>query len=124
MTFAQLQAAELRAARAQHPPLKSAHEGYAVFLEELDEVWALVKAKRQDLPAMKRELVQVLRFGLRMQARYEEAEIRLNLWADAAGVPRESVMAEVKRRADTTVRDWFDHADDIVIELRSGKFNP
>ncbi len=66
MTFTDLQADELREARSHHPPLKSAHEGYAVILEELDEVWEHVKAKRQDLPAMRRELVQVAAMAQRM----------------------------------------------------------
>lgn len=66
MTFPELQAAELRDAQQLHPPLKSSHEGYAVILEELDEVWAHVKAKQQDLPAMRRELVQVAAMAQRM----------------------------------------------------------
>lgn len=66
MTFPELQRAELTRAQAKHPPLKSAHEGYAVILEELDEVWEHVKAKRQDLPAMRRELFQVAAMAQRM----------------------------------------------------------
>ena len=76
MTFPQLQAAELRAAREQHPPLKSAHEGYAVVLEELDEVWAHVKTKQPDYRAMRRELIQVAAMAQRMAEEICEREIR------------------------------------------------
>lgn len=37
-------AAELGRAREQHPAFLSAHEGYAVLLEELDELWDEVKS--------------------------------------------------------------------------------
>ena len=42
-------------------PLNSAHEAYAVILEELDEFKAEVwkKASRRDLAAMRQELLQV-----------------------------------------------------------------
>lgn len=34
---------ELRKAREKHGPMASAHEGYAVILEELDELWEAVR---------------------------------------------------------------------------------
>ena len=34
-------------ARTKHKPINSAHEGYAVILEELDEFWDEVKKKRE-----------------------------------------------------------------------------
>jgi len=37
-------AAELAKARATHAPMNSHHEGYAVILEELDELWEVCKA--------------------------------------------------------------------------------
>lgn len=41
-------------------PFHNAHEGYAVMLEEVDELWAHVKTNqaRRDLPAMRNEAVQ------------------------------------------------------------------
>lgn len=36
-------AAELDRARATHAPMNSHHEGYAVILEELDELWEVCK---------------------------------------------------------------------------------
>ena len=35
--------AELDRARRLHRPMRSAHGGYAVLLEEMDELWAAVK---------------------------------------------------------------------------------
>lgn len=52
---------ELDRARANHKPINSAHEGYAVILEELDEFWDEVKKKRElrDGRRMYEELVQI-----------------------------------------------------------------
>jgi hypothetical protein len=60
-------AAEVRTARSNWPPFNSAHEGYAVLLEEVDElkthVWT--NQKRRDLEAMRREAVQVAAMAVR-----------------------------------------------------------
>lgn len=52
---------ELRKADAQHGNYNSYHEAYAVILEELDEFWDIVKAKREDRDHMHAyvELVQI-----------------------------------------------------------------
>lgn len=56
-------------ARAQHhwPPFNSAHEGYAVLLEEVDELWEHVKTnqRKRDLRAMRKEALQVAAMALR-----------------------------------------------------------
>lgn len=59
--FAELVKAELAEARDKHGPMLSVHEGYAVILEELDEVWDEVKkkTKERDLPNLLKELIQV-----------------------------------------------------------------
>jgi hypothetical protein len=59
--FAGLVEEEVRQARALHDPINSAHEGYAVILEELDEFWDECRRKRgdRDPDAMLLELVQV-----------------------------------------------------------------
>ena len=59
--FAKLVAAELVDARTKHGPQASIHEGYAVLLEELDEVWDEVKkkTKERDMENLLKELVQV-----------------------------------------------------------------
>lgn len=50
---------ELQRARKLHPaPMRSKHEGYAILLEEAEELWDAIK---QDLPAEDRvkEAIQV-----------------------------------------------------------------
>lgn len=53
--------AEYYQAKQNHAPMNSAHEGYAVILEELDELWDEVKKspKKRDMEAMKNECIQV-----------------------------------------------------------------
>lgn len=60
-------AAELARAREQHKPLNSAHEAYAVILEELDEFKAEVwkKTRERDLSAMRAELIQLAAMAIR-----------------------------------------------------------
>jgi hypothetical protein len=52
--------AELERARKKFPPLASAHEGYAVILEELDELWDIIKQKQSERSyvLMRKETVQ------------------------------------------------------------------
>lgn len=58
---------ELQQAMQNWPPFNSAHEGYAVLAEELDELWEHVKTnqKRRDLRAMRKEALQVAAMALR-----------------------------------------------------------
>ena len=58
---------ELDRASSLHPPLGNPHEGYAVILEELDELWDEVKASKpgSDRAAMRREAIQVAAMALR-----------------------------------------------------------
>jgi hypothetical protein len=59
--FAQLVEMALEQTRAKHAPLNSAHEAYAVILEELDEFKSEVWKKREarDRQQMLTELVHV-----------------------------------------------------------------
>jgi valyl-tRNA synthetase len=59
--------AEMDSAMKKHSPLNSAHEAYAVILEELQEFWVEVMKKRQnrDKKAMRAELVQVAAMACR-----------------------------------------------------------
>lgn len=59
--FADLQRHEIESARAKHRPINSAHEGYSVILEELDEFWEEVRKKRSERSRerMVAELVQI-----------------------------------------------------------------
>jgi len=50
---------ELDRARNFHPDYHSAHEGYAVILEELDELWDEVKKKAASKGRMREEALQV-----------------------------------------------------------------
>lgn len=58
---------EVESATAIWPAFNSAHEGFAVLKEEVDELWDHVKTnqKRRDLPAMRREAIQVAAMALR-----------------------------------------------------------
>lgn len=43
----------------QHEPMHSAHEGYAILLEEVDELWDLIKLKNPSKEEMYKEAVQI-----------------------------------------------------------------
>jgi hypothetical protein len=51
-------------------PMQSAHEGYAVILEEMDELWEHVKMNqnRRDLGKMRTEAVQLAAMAARFVA--------------------------------------------------------
>lgn len=65
---------EVEKAVQKHRAMHSAHEGYAVILEELDELWDLVKmnTKKMDAPTLtihnkclREEAIQVAAMGMR-----------------------------------------------------------
>ena len=58
---------ELLIARHDHPDMNSPHEGYAIILEELDELWDEVRRKdeQQDLGRMRAEACQVAAMAIR-----------------------------------------------------------
>ena len=49
----------------KHGPFNSSHEGYAVILEELDELWDLVKQQSPDCTHMRREAAQIACVAIR-----------------------------------------------------------
>lgn len=59
--FAKIVRAELISAREKNKPMNSAHEAYAVILEELDEFWEQCRLKRAERSnvVMRMELVQI-----------------------------------------------------------------
>lgn len=58
--------AELARARAAHPGcFNSAHEGFAVLKEEVDELWDEVRTRDRDMQAMREEAIQVAAMALR-----------------------------------------------------------
>lgn len=59
---------ELLRATALHGSFASAHEGYAVILEELDELWDEVKkggTEPRSIPRMRKEAIQVAAMAMR-----------------------------------------------------------
>jgi len=58
---------ELTKAMKNWPAMNSAHEGYGVLLEEVDELWDHVKTnqKKRDVDAMRKECIQVAAMALR-----------------------------------------------------------
>lgn len=56
---------ELDAARSNHPPMRSCHEGYAIMLEEVDELWLEVKSGNGSSHRGVSEAVQVAAMALR-----------------------------------------------------------
>lgn len=61
---------ELWRAMDLHAPMQSAHEGFAVILEELEELWEHVKmnASKRDMGAMREEAVQLAAMAARFVA--------------------------------------------------------
>lgn len=55
-------------ARQKHAPMQSAHEGYAVLLEEVDELWDEIKAWQPgadfDYSKMRKEALHVAAMAL------------------------------------------------------------
>lgn len=59
-------AKELERAMDKHqPPMASAHEGYAVLLEEVDELWDEIKKQHYSTCHMRMEAVHVAAMAIR-----------------------------------------------------------
>jgi hypothetical protein len=60
-------AAELKRAQDKFPPFRSAHEGYAILLEEVEELWSEVRCHRDEanIARMRQEAIQVAAMALR-----------------------------------------------------------
>jgi hypothetical protein len=71
--------AELSRAMRKHAAMRGPHEGYAVILEELDELWDEIKRQKIDPQAMRKEAVQVAAMAMRFLVDVCGAE------ADSAG---------------------------------------
>lgn len=58
---------ELDSAMTRYPALHSAHEAYAVILEELDEVWDEVRLNpaKRDADRLRHELIQLAAMTIR-----------------------------------------------------------
>ncbi len=68
-TYSVIQAVEAELAQAQlrFPPMHSAHEGYAIILEELDELFEHIRCKQgmRLVHEMKREAIQIAAMAIR-----------------------------------------------------------
>lgn len=56
---------ELDRARKKFPAFNSAHEGYAVILEELDELWIEIRTKSGTKESRRKEAIQVAAMAAR-----------------------------------------------------------
>jgi hypothetical protein len=58
---------EVKGATELYGPFHSAHEGYGVLLEEVDELWTEVKVRQtaRDIEKMKKEAIQVAAMACR-----------------------------------------------------------
>lgn len=58
---------ELERAERNHAPMNSLHEAYSVILEEVDELWDLVRMKRQERNPehVRSELLQIAAMAIR-----------------------------------------------------------
>lgn len=68
---------ELEKAEAKFSPFNSAHEGYAVLKEEVDELWDVVKMQQSNperIPKMRKEAIQVAAMSLRFLLMLEDSE--------------------------------------------------
>ena len=60
--------AEVMGAMQKWPKFNSAHEGFAVLAEEVDELWDHVRTnqKRRDHEAMRKECIQIAAMAMRI----------------------------------------------------------
>lgn len=57
---------ELKSAKLKFNDFNSYHEGYAVILEEMEEVWEEIKKKKPDRLKIEQECIQVAAMSVRM----------------------------------------------------------
>ena len=58
---------EVETAKQNWPPFNSAHEGFAILMEECDELWDHVRTnqKKRKLDEMQKEAIQVAAMAIR-----------------------------------------------------------
>lgn len=95
--------AEVLAAAYKHAPMNSAHEGYAVIIEEVDELWDHVKADTGYTDEAMDEAVQIAAMGVRYVLDLSEADVI----APPRGDPR-SEPGDFVELATVTFRDHHD----------------
>jgi len=60
--------AELSRAMGIHGTMRGMHEGYAVILEELDELWDEIKKRKPNMQEVRKEAIQVAAMAMRFVA--------------------------------------------------------
>ena len=56
---------EIDQSRRQHGVFSGSHEGYAVILEEVEELWEQVKRKERDFKKMEKECIQIAAMAIK-----------------------------------------------------------
>ncbi len=87
-------AQELARAQGKFGPFRSAHEGYAILLEEVDELWEVVKSKGRCRPRLQEESIQVAAMALRFLVDIADK-------ADPVGTPLLETMGELDRAVES-----------------------
>ena len=63
---------ELKRALKKHRTMASSHEGYAILLEEVDELWDEIKSQNHNCWAIRKEAIQVAAMALEIAVRFGE----------------------------------------------------
>ena len=63
---------ELKRALKKHRTMASSHEGYAILLEEVDELWDEIKSQNHNRWAIRKEAIQVAAMALEIAVRFGE----------------------------------------------------
>ena len=84
---------ELQRSMTKFPLFNSAHEGYGVILEELDELWDEVKKREPDVKNMRAEAVQVAAMAMKFIISME------NDWK-----PNPKIMSEEEKELQNEVK--------------------
>lgn len=98
-------ASELARARAKHRPMHSPHEGYAVLLEELDELWVEVKAQRPSHERLRAELVQI---GAMAQRMAEDEGVIVGRAEHISGCDTYGVVCKTLKDGAPQAATWLD----------------
>lgn len=73
-SFQNLVLQELGRAKAEYPKMTSLHEGYAILLEEVEELWAEIKKKPSER-SKSQILQESIQVGAMIQRLVEDCEV-------------------------------------------------
>lgn len=97
---------EFNRATGAYGPFASAHEGYAILLEEVDELWDEIKVKQSnhDLDAMRREAIQIGAMAMRFIHDVTDRPKNSSFWQSVSELAAMRVQIPEERRALSGVR--------------------